>query len=192
MIWLIKILAGICAVLYPLLVLWVLTSFRAHLQEICLYVLPILLLVCAVEWFRTRQAGKLLNPLVAMGLLIAVAMTDAPDFFKLYPILVSSVLLAQFGSTLITPPSMIERFARLASRGEPLPDSAIPYCRKVTWVWVGFFCFNITVSALTALIGNWEVWTLYNGCISYILIGLLLSGEWLVRRYVQRKQSNQH
>ncbi|MBR5194583.1 MAG: hypothetical protein IKW48_00420 [Akkermansia sp.] len=87
---------------------------------------------------------------------------------------------------------MIERFARLASRGEPLPDSAISYCRKVTWVWVGFFCFNITVSALTALMGNWEIWTLYNGCISYILIGLLLAGEWLVRRYVQRKQSNQH
>lgn len=176
--------------LYPLLVLWVLTSFREHLQEICLYILPVLALVCIVQWCKTRRLAKLLSPAVALLLFVAVAVTDAPDFFKLYPILVSLVLLTQFASTLITPPTMIERFARLASRDEPLPDSAIPYCRKVTWVWVGFFCFNIAVSTITALVGNWNIWTLYNGCISYILIGLLLAGEFLVRCYVQNKQRN--
>ncbi len=189
MIRLIKILAGLCSILYPLLVLWVLSAFREHLQHICMCGLPVLVALCFIQWYKTRQWRTLINPVVALLLFAAVAATDAPDFFKLYPILVSALLLSQFASTLITPPSMVEQFARLASRGKPLPDSAVGYCRKVTWVWVGFFCFNILVSALTALLGSWQVWTLYNGCISYILIGLLMGGEWIVRRFVQKNEA---
>lgn len=157
-----------------------------------MYALPVLVVVCIVRWYRDRRLGNLFNPCAALVLLVVVAATDAPDFFKLYPILVSALLLVQFGGTLITPPTMIERFARLASRGEELPASAVAYCRKVTWVWVFFFCFNIAVSSFTAVLDNWEVWTLYNGCISYILIGILLGGEWIVRRYLQSKQSQQN
>lgn len=182
-----RVLGGICSVLYPLLVLWVLGSYRAYLQLICLAVLPVLIVVCLVRWVRERRLACLLTPGVLILLFAAVIATDTPDFFKLYPILISGVLLAQFAGSLVNPPSVVERFAAMAQRnGEPLPSAAVSYCRKVTWVWVGFFCFNITVSGLTALSGSWSVWIWYNGCISYILIGLLMAGEWLVRRRVRQ------
>lgn len=189
---LLKILGSLCAILYPLLVLWMLSAYREHLRSICLIGLPALVLVCVYRWVRVRQLRQLVSPLVALVLLAAVAATDAPDFFKLYPIVVSVLLLVHFASSLANPPTVIEQFARLGNRGAALPPEAVPYCRKVTWVWVGFFCFNITVSALSALSGSWLVWTWYNGCISYVLIGLLMAGEWCVRRYLQAKQQQHH
>ncbi len=189
---LLKILGSLCAILYPLLVLWMLSAYREHLRSICLIGLPVLVLVCVYRWVRLRQLRQLVSPLVALVLFAAVAATDAPDFFKLYPIVVSALLLVHFASSLANPPTVIEQFARLGNRGAALPPEAVPYCRKVTWVWVGFFCFNITVSALSALSGSWLVWTWYNGCISYVLIGLLMAGEWCVRRYLQAKQQQHH
>ena len=186
---LLKVLGGICAALYPLLVLWILSAYREHLRSICLCGLPVLGLVCVCRWCRSHRMVELINPAVALLLFAAVAATDAPEFFKLYPIVVCSLLLMHFGSSLMTPPTVIEKFARLANKGAALPESAVVYCRKVTWVWVIFFCFNIGVSAATALFGSWEVWTWYNGCISYVLIGLLMAGEWCVRRRVQKKYS---
>ncbi len=186
-----KILWGCCAALYPLLIYWLISSRnRMHLQHVCLWMLPVLAAVCVLLWYKSRQWRKLVSPGAALVLFAAVAWTDALVFFKLYPILISSLLLTQFASTLVNPPSMVERFARLAHREDELPAYVAAYCRKVTWIWVVFFCFNIAVSAWTAWLDDWQVWTLYNGCISYILIGILMGGEWVVRRYVQKRQSD--
>jgi uncharacterized membrane protein len=36
-----------------------------------------------------------------------------------------------------------------------------------------------------------KAWALYNGLISYLMIGLLLAGEYLVRLHVQRKHAHE-
>jgi uncharacterized membrane protein len=182
-----KVLGGLTTVLYPVLVLWVLSTHRDYLQVISAIAIPVLAVAGGLVWLRSRQLKRIISHLAAIALLSAVACTDTPDFFKLYPLMVSGVLLTQFGNSLLNPPTIIERFASLAQRGAALPPDVVKYCRKVTWVWVGFFIFNISVSGLTALVDNWELWTLYNGLISYILIGILMGGEWLVRRHVQKK-----
>ena len=184
---LLKVIGSLCSILYPFLILWILSVYRAYLRDICLFVLPVLVLLCVVQFIRTRQLKNLMYLLVATVLFAVVAITDTPDFFKLYPILVSALLLVHFAGSLVNPPTVIERFALLSRKGEPLPVAAVLYCRKVTKVWIGFFCFNILVSALTALSGNWEIWSWYNGFISYLLIGLLMGGEWLVRWRVEKQ-----
>ena len=104
---------------------------------------------------------------------------------KLYPVLVSVVMLAVFGYTLLAPPSMVERIAR---RREPdLPPEATGYTRKVTQVWCGFFAINGAIALSTALWASPAVWSLYNGVISYLLMGLLFGGEFLIRGYVRRR-----
>jgi hypothetical protein len=55
---------------------------------------------------------------------------------KLYPVAVNVFMLVMFASTLIHPPSAIERLARL--REPDLPEVAVVYTRKVTFVWCGF------------------------------------------------------
>ena len=80
---------------------------------------------------------------------------------------------------------MIERFARLQ---EPeFSDTAIAYTRKVTMVWCGFFVLNGSASLYTALFTDMATWTLYNGLIAYLLLGLLFIGEYLVRLRVKAR-----
>ncbi|WYX08029.1 hypothetical protein WJ978_18580 [Achromobacter xylosoxidans] len=43
------------------------------------------------------------------------------------------------------------------------------------------FAINGTVAAMLAAWGPWSWWTAYNGAISYVLMGLLMGAEWLLR-----------
>jgi acyl-coenzyme A synthetase/AMP-(fatty) acid ligase/3-hydroxymyristoyl/3-hydroxydecanoyl-(acyl carrier protein) dehydratase len=61
------------------------------------------------------------------------------------------------------------------------------YCRKVTFVWCGFFVLNGSIAAWTIFSGSDALWSIYNGGISYILIGTLFAGEFMVRKMVQKK-----
>ncbi len=103
---------------------------------------------------------------------------------KLYPVLVSLVMLALFAYSLFFPPSVIERLARL--RDPELPPFAIAYTRRVTQVWCGFFLINAGIGLGTAVYASDAVWALYNGLVAYVLMGLLFVGEWFVRQRVRR------
>ena len=67
-----------------------------------------------------------------------------------------------------------------------LPPAAVRYTRVVTWVWVGFFAFNGSMSAALTLWAPLSWWTLYNGMISYALMGMLFGGEWVFRQRLRR------
>lgn len=103
---------------------------------------------------------------------------------KLYPVWVSAVLLAVFAVSLWKPPTAVERIARL--QDPQLPPEAVRYTRRVTQVWCVFFLANGAVALGTAVWGSAEAWLLYNGLVSYLLVGLLFGAEWLVRRRVLR------
>lgn len=104
---------------------------------------------------------------------------------KLYPVLVNAVMLAVFGYSLVTPQSMVERFARMT---EPdFPPAAIAYTRRVTQVWCAFFIINGLIALGTALWATPEIWSLYNGVIAYLLMGLMFGGEYLVRMRFRRR-----
>jgi len=125
---------------------------------------------------RLMAAGALLFCLV-------LALLDDPLLLRWYPVLVNLAMLGVFGFTLIHGPPLIERLARL--REPQLPPKAIRYTRRVTQVWVLFFIFNATLATLLTLWAPLSWWTLYNGLIAYLLMGLLFAGEWLVRQRVR-------
>ncbi|HBN73851.1 MAG TPA: DNA gyrase subunit B [Sutterella sp.] len=101
-----------------------------------------------------------------------------------YPVAVNVALFfVFFGSVLVGRP-IIETFARLALKGKTFPPEAVRYTRKVTFVWMLFFVLNGTIATFTAIKADTELWTLWNGCLSYLCIGLVAGGEYLVRRRV--------
>ena len=104
---------------------------------------------------------------------------------KLYPALVSAVLLAVFGASLRWGPPVVERLARL--REPDLPPEGVAYTRRVTQAWCGFFVANGSVALATALWASDAVWALYNGLVSYVLIGLFFAVEWLLRRRLRAR-----
>ncbi len=126
-----------------------------------------------------------LAPLPVLIAVTIVAGFDRQLSVRLYPVFMNVAMLVAFGSTLVNPPSMAERFARAF---EPdLPDSGVRYARKVTFVWAGFFAVNGTLALWSVLQPDWTAWVLYNGFIAYIAAGLLFASEYVVRRRVRRR-----
>lgn len=144
-----------------------------------------LLAVALLRALATRDRMWLL---AAAGACVLAAVTFVGNGvmpLKLYPVLVNAVLLSVFGASLVSPPSIIERLARL--REPDLPPSGVAYTRRVTVVWCGFFVLNGSLALGTALWASEAAWALYNGLIAYVLMGLLFAGEWLVRARVRSR-----
>jgi len=129
-------------------------------------------------WGRWWLGGTLLLFLVALWSNVWLPL-------KLYPVFVNAALLIIFAHSLIYPPSIIERFARL--RDPDLPAQAIAYTRRVTQVWFVFFAFNGAFALMTALWASPAIWTLYNGVIAYLMMGFLFAGEYVVRWHFKRQ-----
>lgn len=104
-----------------------------------------------------------------------------------YPVVVNVCMLAVFANSFKQKQTIIERLARLQ---EPdLPPSGVKYTRKVTAIWCVFFILNGSIALYTCF-QPLEVWTLYNGFISYVLAGILFFIEWVVRQFVREDHSN--
>jgi len=176
--WLLKGIVAIGLILYPFLVGYSL----AYGQYI--WVSSLLIILGLLRLFSKGNA--LLWPLTGFAILCGSLSLILKDhaWLKLYPVFMSVGACMIFASTLIRPPSMIERFARLA---EPdLPEAGVIWTRKVTIVWCIFFVLNALIALATVLFASMQIWVLYNGFISYVLMGLLLLGEFILRKRQQR------
>lgn len=121
--------------------------------------------------------------MAAGGALLLVVLSPLAGL-KAYPVLLSLGLAGLFAYSVLRPPSIVERIARL--REPDLTVDAVPYLRGVTLAWIAFFLLNAALSAATALSGSLELWTLYNGLLSYLLMAALFAGELIVRGYWRR------
>lgn len=144
------------------------------------------------------------KPLVSSALLLTAGLfcffTQNEIFLKLYSVVISATFLAIFASTLFLEPNIIFRFATLADKsikGSSFENQVKSYCKKVTIVWCCFFILNGSISACTAFIQNIipgisdelanTIWSVYNGGISYVLMGTLFVVEFIIRKLVDRK-----
>ena len=206
---LIKILFYIISALYPLLIFTSLVIFKLPVR-----ILSLCMIALALGYFLTftgspaaaaapsvsgtgasASAGLLrLRPLVTSFLFLAAGLacflTNQTVFLRLYAVVISIMMLLAFGSTLIFPPNIIYRFACLTDR--TIPGSLIQhrveaYCRKVCLVWCGFFIINGGISVYTAFFASERVWAIYNGGLSYLLMGLLFGIEYIIRLGVNKK-----
>lgn len=179
----VRVLLVLLTCLYPLLVYFGLQHFDVR------FVVLLLLLVVAARLFSQKHSGRLsiwVTLVGGGGLAAWVWVTGSPMGLKLYPVFVNAFLLGIFALSLLYPPTVIEKMARLQ---EPdLPDHATPYIQKVTGVWCAFFIINGSISLWTVVYGTDEQWALYNGAVSYGLIGALMSVEWCVRQWVRRHE----
>lgn len=141
--------------------------------------------------FQYRQQGvsQIFMALVLAAIMVGLFFVDDQLAIYAYPVLMSLSFACVLGWTLIYPPSLIERFARIL---EPDLDSrGIAYTRKVTVVWLGFSLLNASLSIATVILNDVKIWLLYNGLISYVLIGLLMGCEFLFRGYYKAKNKPQ-
>lgn len=148
--------------------------------------LALVLLLAAATRLPTLAISRVArwSVLAAMLLVVVAVWSNAILPLKLYPVLVNAAMLAAFAYSLMAPPSMVERLARM--REPDLPAVAVEYTRRVTQVWCGFFVVNGALAFGTAVWASEAVWSLYTGVISYLLMGALFGIEFLVRLRFKR------
>jgi uncharacterized membrane protein/acyl-coenzyme A synthetase/AMP-(fatty) acid ligase/3-hydroxymyristoyl/3-hydroxydecanoyl-(acyl carrier protein) dehydratase len=188
-----KVLFFIIAALYPAFIFYFLV-----IKKIPLRLFSIFIVVFALIVFIAGTSGKkekkglsfFWNSALLLGLGGLCFIVNSSVILKLYPLLMNILFLVTFGGTLFSPPSMIFRFAKMQDKsisGSLNEKRIAAYCRKVTYVWCGFFVLNGSIAAWTIFSGSDALWSVYNGGISYILIGTLFAGEFMVRKMVQKK-----
>lgn len=171
------------SVLYPALV-WLNGGAVAP----ALFVLLALLLVgmrMALMAPGGNQPWRLSLAAVAV-LLVVLAALDTNLGTKAYPVLLSLAASYVFAQSLVSPPTMIERMARL--RLATVDEGRRIYCRNLTVIWAVWLLINAVIAAALAIHGSDWAWALWTGVLSYVLSGALLVGEMGVRRIVLRQQ----
>ncbi|MGE5386491.1 MAG: hypothetical protein ACM3SV_11470 [Betaproteobacteria bacterium] len=138
----------------------------------------------AARFIHGMSAAERILPLALVALAIAIVAANSEPLLRFYPALASFGVLLIFASSLLHPPTLVERIARLSD--PELPPQAVRYTRRVTQVWCGFLTVNSVVAFLTVFASR-DLWVLWNGLLSYLLMGTLFAGEWLIRRRVRAR-----
>ena len=105
-------------------------------------------------------------------------------FLKFYPPICNCFLFLVFFTSLFAKETIIQKFARAC--GDKLEKPALDYTRRVTYVWSIFTFLNLLVSIWTIFLSD-EIWILYNGFISYMLVGLLFGIEYIIRINLRKR-----
>jgi uncharacterized membrane protein len=180
-----NLLGAVFVLAYPLAVYFGLPRLGTHTFGLALAALLLVGLPLRLVGRKREHVWPIVRiPLTVIGLLLVGALFDDRRFVLALPVLTNVLFLAQFGASLRTTP-IAERFAR--AQEDDLSDAQIAYCRAVTAMWCGFFFANGAVSALLAIFAPLGWWTAYTGALGYVLVGLLASGEYLVRKHRFRK-----
>ncbi len=137
-------------------------------------------LILIALFFAYKRAIASALIIIAFAVLLNQGIT-APAL--LYPVLVSFVVFCAFFASLFSKKPLVQRFAEKMESN--LPAHAIKYCYYVTIVWTVFLALNTVISYST--INNIQLWSWYNGVISYLLIALLFFCEYVFRQYYRKR-----
>ena len=141
--------------------------------------------------YSFTSIGKVLTiviyPVLIYFIFTVLGTTDlfVANLLLLVPTLVNGVMLFYFGGTLVYPPTVIEKIAGTMTKD--LSGNEVLYCKNVTVVWCLFFTLNGSMALFLAFFSSLGVWTLYNGVVSYGLMGLLFLVEFIYRHWRFRR-----
>ncbi len=136
-----------------------------------------------MQSFASRNIKvKIYKGLLSIGLLLGTFYLQTITV-KILPVLFQLMLMFFFGRTLLKGrgPSFIESFVRLEF--PDFPPGVSEYCRQLTFMWTGFFAFNALMCVALALWSNDYWWALYNGLVIYLIIAVLMVGEYIYRHF---------
>lgn len=106
-------------------------------------------------------------------------------FLKFYPPICNFFFFLMFFLSLFTKETVIQKIAKTIE-GE-LSVKQKNYTRKLTYVWCIFTFFNFIISVITVYMTD-NIWMIYNGFISYILVGTLFVSEFILRTVLKKKK----
>lgn len=170
----VKVIFIIASVMYPLL-LWVFGNIA--------WIHILMAITCVGRAIFSKSGMFLLGGLCFVCLAIFSTMNIFESAAFYYPVIINIALFIAFASSL-KGESVITRIARQS--GGKMDENGVVYTRKLTKIWCGMFVFNGSIAAILAHNESKVYWSIFCGIISYVLIGVLLIGEYILRKFVWR------
>lgn len=104
---------------------------------------------------------------------------------KIYPVIVNFSFFLIFFASLFAQKTVIQKIAELQ---EGVLNSNVKiYTRNLTYLWCIFLFIQFLISILTLFLDD-KIWMIYNGFVSYILLGSFFAIEYMVRIILKRKK----
>lgn len=131
-----------------------------------------------------KELSKIILSVIAMQIVILIVHLTKWHFVKFYPVVINFMIFSVFFVSSLAKETVIQKFAKLT---EPnIKPKALEYTRKLTYVWAGFTFFNFLISFLTVFLSQ-KIWAIYNGFISYMLVGSFFAIEYIIRVRFKKK-----
>lgn len=104
---------------------------------------------------------------------------------KYYPVCMNFFFFSMFTISAFQNNSLIKKLAKRID-----PDLTLEqfntYTRNLTYVWILVTFTNLIMSFSTLFLSD-KIWAIYNGCISYMLVGSALMVEFIVRMFYKKR-----
>ncbi|GMO35628.1 MAG: hypothetical protein Ta2B_15700 [Termitinemataceae bacterium] len=137
---------------------------------------------------------SVLSPVLLVTIGLACFLSKDPLVLKLYPMFADIAYIVILFTSFFIPPNIVNYVINIIDRRikEKVPKTAYDrYCFNATIVWCVFFFLDAIVAFLTAIlkteikiggkmIRSDSIWGLYNGLITYIIMGIIFAAEYIV------------
>ena len=178
----------IISIAYPVLI------YTGLKYQVLNYLIVFIAFVFFIRFICTRKVNGIMATAGRYSLACACLLCVFSLVFKklelmlFYPVIVNAILFIVFTASILGKRPIITVLAMLKEK--ELSPFAISYTRILTIFWAVFFVINGLIALYTAIINDLKVWTLYNGFISYILIGIIFTAEFILRVFLKKKYDN--
>ena len=127
---------------------------------------------------------KLTAPVVFTLCLVTIFYFKRYILIKYYPPVMNGFIFSVFFISLFCKETVIQKIARIREGG--LNEKISEYTRNLTYVWCVFLFINFLISILTIFLSD-RIWIIYNGFVSYFLVGLMFVIEYPIRLAFKRR-----
>jgi uncharacterized membrane protein len=188
-----KFLFGLIAVLYPALVFCALVIFQLPIRylSIGIIVFAVIYSVINGRHYRGKHTAALfISPAILCAIGAASLFSDSRLILKLYPALADLAYITILLTSFLFPPPFAFYFIDIFDKSmkTKFPQKQFErYCFRATLAWCVFFLVDGIVAVFTARGCSDVVWGIYNGGISYVIMGILFIGEFIILKSVEKK-----
>lgn len=172
---------------YPVFVFLALMVFHLPVSIVSL---GMLIIAIAYFAFVSGDGGKNWTAIILGVLAIVVLLTQSELVLKFYPVVMTGVFLVMFGVPLLKGRPIITRFAMMmdpAIAAHPARGILERCCKGLNIAWCVHLVISLGINIAICFGSTLEVWTIYNTVVSYVVIVLLVSLQFLVIWLANRK-----
>jgi len=194
-----KYLFGLIAIMYPVLVFCALVVFKLPIRylSIGIIIFAIAYTIVNSRHYKGKHTVALfVSPLILCTIgVISLWIDDSPIFIKLYPALASIAYLTIMITSFIFPPPLAYYFVDIFNKSikTKIPKEIFDnFCFRASVVWCVFFLVDAIIALITVYFTSELFWGVYNGGVTYCIMGLIFVGEFIVLKIIEKKYRREH